>query len=743
MTQTVFLSGPAGSGKTTRGVERLLSLLNDGVSPRNILVLLPQRTLGTPYETALQEAGDLLSGQVDIVTMDGLALRTLNLVWPQIAKSAGFGHPNRPPIFLTIETAQYYMSEVIEPFLQEGYFDPNVVSVTITLPRLMSQILDNLEKAALIGLPHTEVGARLKTSLGGEISSRVAFDHAQGCVNAFRDFCLRHNLLDFSLRVETFRDFVWTSPKLQGMLTERYRHLIVDNLEEQNPFVHKILASWLPKTESAYLIYDQDGAYRLFLGANWHTAETLQRVCQTVETLTDLHTPSPTITELGRQIELSLGIKAQATGEVDDPAGTDEPEPEADLTQAEPAQGFIDPRDAFTFQQTRFHPQMLTWAVDQIEHLIKEEGVPPNEIVVLAPFVSDALRFSFLNTMERRELPARSHRPSRALKEEPAAVAILTLARLIYPHWNLLPEAFDVMQALNLTIEGLDLVRARLLADVLYRPYDNVRGPLYPFEEIEGDVRERITYQVGQRFDELRAWLLAEQNAEPAPLDHVFSRLFGELLSQPGYGFHQSQEAGEVVANLVESVKKFRRVTTRVPVAYPRPGGRVGEVEEVLPGVDYLNRAYVRMIEQGVVAALYTRSWDPSPTEAVLIAPAYTYLMSNRPVDYQIWLDAGSNGWWERIAQPLTHPYVLAAGWEPGQQWNDEHEVKHQIDRMHRLILGLTRRCRKHIFIGNSEISEQGYEQRGRLLLALQQTLRRMEKQRNAPDQGAQTQSDV
>jgi hypothetical protein len=52
--------------------------------------------------------------------------------------------------------------------------------------------------------------------------------------------------------------------------------------------------------------------------------------------------------------------------------------------------------------------------------------------------------------------------------------------------------------------------------------------------------------------------------------------------------------------------------------------------------------------------------------------------------------------------------------------------VQTQLDRLHRLTLGLTRRCRKHIYIANSEISEHGYEQRGRLLLALQQMLRRL-----------------
>lgn len=707
MSQKTFLTGPAGTGKTTCGVAHLKGLLAEGVSPYNILILVPQRTVAEPYRAALQDTRHNIPGQVDIVTMDGLALRTLNLIWPQVAGPAGFGYPTRRPIFLTIETAQYFMAQVIAPLLAEGYFDPNVVSVTITLPRLMSQLLDNLEKAALIDLPYTQVGTRLKTALGEEISSRVAFDHAEACVIAFREFCLRYNLLDFSLRVDTFRQFVWPQPDLQHLITHRYRHLIVDNLEEQNPFAHSILSDWLPQAESALLIFDEDAGYRIFLGANWRTADALKHNCDSLTQLSQSFTTGPAIRNLGRQLGLSLGMAPPEEAEV-----SIENEEEA-----------IDPRDAFTFQQTRFHPQMLTWAVDQIDHLINEEGVSANEIVVLAPFISDALRFSFLNQMERRGLPARSHRPSRALKEEPAAIAVLTLARLLHPQWELLPNAFDVMQALTLTIEGLDLVRAQLLVDVLYRPHDKQNGPLYPFEEIEGPVRERITYQTGQRFDRLRNWLSSEAESMAQPLDHIFSRLFGEILSQPGFGFHQSQEAGEVVANLVESVKKFRRVTARVPITHPTESG---QTEEILPDIDYLNRAYLQMIEQGVVAALYTRSWDPAPEESVLIAPAYTYLMTNRPVDYQIWLDAGSNGWWERIAQPLTHPYVLAADWDPQKQWRDNDEVETQKDRMHRLILGLTRRCRKHIFIANSEISEQGYEQRGRLLLALQQTLRRL-----------------
>ncbi len=179
-----------------------------------------------------------------------------------------------------------------------------------------------------------------------------------------------------------------------------------------------------------------------------------------------------------------------------------------------------------------------------------------------------------------------------------------------------------------------------------------------------------------------------------------------------------------MVAHLIDSARKFRRVAEKIPIIdYTKNTNQIS-----LPTVDELNRAYLDLVGQGMMAAQYVRRWDPAPEEAVLITPATTFLMSNRPVAYQFWLDAGSNGWWERIAQPLTHPYILAADWKPGQVWTDADEVATQRDRLARLVLGLTRRCRQHIFIVNAEIGEQGYEQRGQLLVALQQMLRQMQR---------------
>jgi hypothetical protein len=207
-------------------------------------------------------------------------------------------------------------------------------------------------------------------------------------------------------------------------------------------------------------------------------------------------------------------------------------------------------------------------------------------------------------------------------------------------------------------------------------------------------------------------------------LDIFFSQLFEEVLAQPGFGFHGQQEAGEVVAHLIDSARKFRRVPEKIPQSdYAN-----NPAETILSTIDQLNQAFLDLVGQGMMAAQYTGRWNAAPEESVLITPATTFLMSNRPVDYQFWLDAGSSGWWERIAQPLTHPYILAADWEQGRPWTDADEIAGQRDRLARLMLGLTRRCRKHIYIINAEIGEQGFEQRGQLLITLQQLLRQIQR---------------
>lgn len=674
----LFVSGPAGTGKTTAGVERMRHLLAQGVPGESILMLTPQRSLQEPYLDLLYSPERRAGGEVTPATIGGLARRMCDLFWPLAGEATGFANPSQPPVFLTLETAQYYMAHLVRPLLDEGYFE----SVTIDRNRLYSQIIDNLNKAAVIGFPHTDIGSKLDLSYFGDPAQRRVYQDAQDCANRFRQYCLDHNLLDFSLQLETFANVLWKQDIVKDYLTRNYRHLIYDNVEEDGPRAHEIVAEWSADFESALLIYDEGAGFRYFLGADVHTGWALRELC-------DEHV------QLQDSFVMSEGVAQLSEGLVDAIVPNLESKVES---QRSP--------ESLSIIQSHFYPELLDSVVAEIQSLISNHLISASQIVILAPYLSDALRFSITHRLEAKNIPWRSHRPSRSLKDEPASHALITLAALAHPHWNIHPPKFDVAYALMQSIDGLDLVRAQLLTDIVYRQRD-LR--LSPFEEIKSDVQERITFSVGNRYSTLRNWIEEYRASNLLPLDHFFRKMFGEVLSQAGFGYHRNFDSVRVAASLVESVKKFR-----IALESDLRG---------LQDVGGLGREYIQMLHDGVIAASYLEGWQNEDKDAVLVAPAHTFLTMNRPVTIQFWLDAGSSGWYERLAQPLTHPYVLSREWGEGRQWTDADDVQYSKEAMARLVSGLLHRCRERVYLGISELGESGFEGRGELLRAFQKVL--------------------
>jgi len=675
----LFVSGPYGTGKTTAGVERMRYLLAQGVPADSILMLTPQRTMQEPFLDLLYSPERVAGGEVTSATMGGIARRMVDLFWPLAAEAAGFSNPDQPPVFLSLETAQYYMAHIVRPLLDEGYFE----SVTMDRNRLYSQILDNLNKAAVIGFPHTQIAERLDAAYYGDPAQRRVYADAQDCANRFREYCLAHNLLDFSLEMEVFADNLWQVPQVRDYLTRTYRHLIYDNVEEDNARSHDIIRDWLPAFDSALLLFDPSGGFRYFLGADIKTGSSLVQLCDQQVEMRESFVSTEEVTYLREGLIQAIDPSFQSKVESDRPDGS-----------------------PLSYVQSRFYPELLDLVVGEIEKIIAD-GTAPSEIVILAPYLSDALRFSITHRLEARGIPWRSHRPSRSLRDEPASHALITFAALAHPHWNIHPPKFDVAYALMQSIEGLDLVRAQLLTEIVYRQRDLI---LSPFDEIMEEVQERITFTLGNRYSNLRDWLMEYRDEMPLPLDHFFRKLFGEVLSQQGYGYHHDFDSVRVAGNLVESVKNFRRAMEPSYVGKDRPDFDLG-------------REYIAMLEEGVIAASYFEAWRSEDKDAVLVSPAHTFLMSNRAVTFQFWLDPGSSGWYQRLVQPLTHPYVLSRGWEPGRMWGDADEVQVSTESMARLTSGLLLRCRERVYLGISELGESGFEERGELLRAFQKVI--------------------
>src|SRR4030066_180059 len=155
------------------------------------------------------------------------------LFWPAIVEQAGFGRPDAPPTFLNLEAPQYYMAYIVRPLLKNGLFG----SVTIDRNRIYSQIIDNLNKAAVVGFPYQEIGERLKSAWSGEPGQSRVY--------------------------------------------------------EDVPVSHDLLAEWLPLAESCLVIYDSEAGYRRFLGADPVGAHHLIKHCTETFIFKDSYVTSP------------------------------------------------------------------------------------------------------------------------------------------------------------------------------------------------------------------------------------------------------------------------------------------------------------------------------------------------------------------------------------------------------------------------------------------------------------------
>jgi hypothetical protein len=94
-------------------------------------------------------------------------------------------------------------------------------------------------------------------------------------------------------------------------------------------------------------------------------------------------------------------------------------------------------------------------------------------------------------------------------------------------------------------------------------------------------------------------------------------------------------------------------------------------------------------------------------------------------VRVQFWLNLNSPAWYERLYQPLTNPYIFNRRWPPDRLWTDRDEEYVRETTLRTLTLGLLARCREQLYLGWSELNEQGREEHGRLLHTFQRLVKR------------------
>lgn len=668
-----FLLGPSGSGKSTALYERLLHLLQQGEPTYTVLVLVAEAEDRRHFLEHLRGRGREPDGDLMITTYTFLAREMVRTFWPLVARPAGFRHPHQPPTYLHYDLAQLLMWQIVRSMLREGAF----ADLRLRPQQIVSQVLDTLNRSALNRLSLAEAHERQVQSWAQSAEERKHLREATTAAQTFREHCRQHSLLDVSLAARVFDTQLLQHTDFRRYFSERFRHIIVDNVEEQTPAGQHFLASLMPEVASTTIAYDLGGGYKRFLSADPQGARQFEQLSAHTFHFDSHFVSREPLAHLSNAVNRYLTRQA-----ADTPSGLAH---EAILQVI----------------QSRYRHEMALDAARAVPSLLETLDLAPAEMAIVTPVLDDALRHTLSQALGELDLPYVISRRRSSPRDDAQTRALLTWLALAHPEWELAPDPFDVAEAIALSHTGIDPARATILTQALY---DEERGVLLPISELSADDAQRAGQEKAWHLEELREWLAAHRELT---LDAFLQQLYDDVLGQAPFVPDDDPSAEDTVQWLAQIAARLKR-------AAPQMG---------LQGGAAIGRAFLSAIHDGLVSPDPPPFGQPPQTDGVFISTVHGYLLANRVSAIQFWLDVSSIAWWETPRQPLSNVFVLSPQWPQDKTWTMAEDYRARNQLLGDLISGLTARCRQGVVLASSTLDRRGQRQESPLSHALQPVL--------------------
>lgn len=671
-----FLQGQAGTGKSTALMHRLRRLLHEGESPYAILILVAEAGDRRRFLHFLEAAGIGEPRDLQVTTFTYLAREMVQQFWPLVARPAGFERPFQRPIYIRYDLAQLLMWRIVRDMMAAGAF----ADLPLRPQQIVSQILDTINRAALNRLSLKEAERRQVQSWAGEPADARHLREAAQAAQAFRAHCRRNSLLDVSLAVRVFDTQLLQHQEFNRYFRERFRHVLVDNLEEQTSAGQQFVAGLLDVLQSSALAFDHGGGYKQLLSADPTGARQLAQLCDRTISFEQQFVSRPALVHLANFVERRL-LSIQGASDL--------PAPEQTQLAGDALLGVA---------TGRYRHEMAQNAVQHLAQLLAERNIEPEEAAIIAPGLDGALRYALSGAMRAANLPFSLLRRRSSPRDEPLVRTWLTWLALAHPHWQRPPPAYDVAEALSLTVQDLDPARAELLSNALYRAEE---GALGAADELASDLAQRVGEDSVQAVETLRRWLLDHEELD---LDDFLSELYAFLQSEPGLRAHEEQGASKLADWLVALSARLQQTAPPMELQSPEAVGR----------------AFLNAIDEGLVTTDPPQLGEPPERRGVIITTIHGYLLSYETSRLQLWFDVSNPTWWDIPQQPLSNPFVLAPDWPADSPWTLADAYQRRNEILSHIIRGLSVRCRDGVLLSVSTLNQRGQRQDSPLWRALQ-----------------------
>lgn len=658
-----ILKGPCGSGKTTRAIERYKYLVeNNKAKSEEILVLVLNRMQSLKWKNELILTR---SGAKDISSYFGFIQDEVVLYWPYILEKCDkIEKRDIRPTFMTFESSQSIMQQIVDKKREEGF----LIGITSTSDRIAIELISNILKASISYIPFEDIGNRLFSSLEvKDLIKKQVYDDAQIMIDLYVESLLKEGVLDYGLTVYLYNNYLLKDERYLEKLKKKYKHIIVDNLEESVPCQVDLISLLIENTKSSLLLYREEGGFRVRYGANPKYIEKKIMGKFNEINLENVYTSRHEFIEFGdavgkKVLDDDLGIEVSKLKDI-----------------------YINPPYSL-------RSEMIDNVAKNVLSLL-DEGYFPRDIHVICPENDVIMEYSLQKALDERNIRVVNlSRKTRFIDNE-FVHALIVLAIICYD-FDIVLNDDDIRTTLSLLL-GLDIIRSSILTKEVFVNSDE-KNVLKSAESEE--VKERVGEKHIEKYEYLKDWIDKYKNGELISIDKFFKKVYLEIL----INLPTSRQNHQVCKQLIDSAETFVEVLSNFKES------KNSEEE------------YVRLIKDGVKEAESIFQLEERlQGEYVAISNPYVYLDSGERSKVQIWTDISSDFWAPSNSRALTNPYALTITWKEGDVYTQEMEDEDRRRVLSSVVKSLFKSASERIYMFDSIYSIDGFQQEGILSEAI------------------------
>jgi hypothetical protein len=644
-------------------------------------------------------------GVVESATPIGFFESEVELFWPLILTELGL--PPYFPLRLRPETEQWLARQQ----WGDQRLDRCGQIERSSRDRWVRNCLDLLQLAAYAGLPLAQIPTRLAEGFADRGIEPALWTLLGEMIQDWSDWCLGHGLLTYGVLTDLYQRVLLPHPQYQQRLAGRFAAIYADDLDNYPAIARQFLSLCQEREIPVVWTYNPKGGVRLGLGADPDYLGALGGYTQPVLLKESVNSFANEAWKAFEGILLGQG-------------GT-------------PPAGVV-------ALQTRTRGQLLRATAEAIADAIERQEVEPHEVAIIGPGVDDLARYVLIDILQGRGaggIPVEPLREQRPLNSLALVRSLLTLLALIFPG---LGDRVDQSQVAEMLVtltaapvgvgqmarraseqvadgamlesfarEGIDPVRAGLLADYCFRP--DVNQPTLLAAQVYRRW-DRLGDGVVRAYTQLCDWIQAQRQAlqaenAPTPV-MIFEAAIQRFCEPERLRFDQLA----LLREFQETAVHFWQVCDRL-TPYPTPEQASTAVGE-----------FIELLRHGTISgnpnpvSQWAKSRSGMARSGVIIATAYQYRIARMSHRWHFWLDVGSPLWqtgstidlWGaplflQGAMVSDRRLAITGDASKGVTPNNEEQLQRQV-------YDLVHRVEERLYLCHSDLSVSGQEQMGALL---------------------------